>query len=177
VGRLGLRTGPAVRRSGGPAVRRATAADLGAIVALEAACFPAVDRFPPRAWRRLLAPVCRHTALTLVCDGDDGALAGSVCLLLRRTARVVRIYSIAVAPAARGRGLGRLLLLAAVAALPRRITTLSLEVRADNGAALGLYCALGFVETHRLPRYYGDGADGVRLRCGRAALPPPPRVP
>jgi len=167
VGKLGL-TRPA-------GVRAARASDLDAIVALEAECFAPADRFPRRAWRRLLSPTCRGSARIWLAERDGGVL-GSICWLLRAGSGVARMYSLAVSPRARGRGLGRLLVTASAARLPARVATLALEVRADNAAALALYCGLGFVETQRLPEYYdapeGGGALGLRLRCARAALPP-----
>ena len=38
------------------------------------------------------------------------------------------------------------------------------HVRADNRAALELYGKLGFVESGRLPGYYEDGAEALRMR-------------
>ncbi|MGB5098427.1 MAG: hypothetical protein WBN82_11005, partial [Porticoccaceae bacterium] len=46
----------------------------------------------------------------------------------------------------------------------RGCTALTLEVRADNGAALELYRKLGFVEAGHLPGYYEDGAEALRMR-------------
>jgi ribosomal-protein-alanine N-acetyltransferase len=150
----------------------ATARDLNAVCALEARCFGPADRFPRRTWRRLLTVAARHgSSLTLVA-ADAAGIGGVVNLLLRRNAAVARIYSIAVDPAWRGRGVGRALLLAAAAAAPRRCRTLSLEVRADNAPAIGLYRACGFTESTSLPGYYPDGAAGVRLTAARVAVTP-----
>ena len=80
------------------------------------------------------------------------------------------MYSLSVHPAARGRGLARLLIAASLQRLAKRIDTLGLEVRSDNGAAVGLYCSLGFVETARLPDYYGPGRSGLRMRATRKAV-------
>lgn len=93
-----------------------------------------------------------------------------ICLICRQRDRVARIYSVAVDPSCQGRGLGRKLIAAAVAALPERIATLSLEVRTTNTVALGLYQRLGFVEVKALPGYYFDGSDGLRLRAARAEI-------
>jgi len=80
------------------------------------------------------------------------------------------MYSLSVHPEARGRGLARQLVDASLRRLPGRIETLGLEVRSDNTAAVGLYCALGFVETARLPGYYGRGRHGLRMRASRSAV-------
>lgn len=80
------------------------------------------------------------------------------------------MYSLAVHPRARGRGLARALVAASLRRLPAGISRLGLEVRADNAAAVGLYCALGFIETARLPAYYGRGRHGLRMRAARASV-------
>lgn len=147
-------------------VRAATSSDLDGILALETAAFPAEDRFPRRSWRRLLTV---DSALCLVVGEPQHVLA-SVAWLLRDGSGLARMYSLAVHPEARGRGLARELVRVSLRRLPRRIDTLGLEVRADNAAAVGLYCALGFMETARLPAYYGPGRDGLRLRATLASV-------
>ena len=41
---------------------------------------------------------------------------------------------------------------------------LTLEVQKRNAAAIALYAGHGFVPDRLLPRYYEDGADGMRMR-------------
>ncbi len=96
-------------------------------------------------------------------------MVGAINGLTRATSAVLRIYTIAVDPAVRGRGLGERLLRALAVAAPRRCATISLEVRADNPAR-GLYEKLGMRVASTLRGYYDDGADGVRYRAPRAAL-------
>lgn len=65
------------------------------------------------------------------------------------------ILNVAVAPAYRRCGIGRQLLLSLEARLRAGgVTSLSLEVRPSNAAALALYAALGYREVGRRPRYY-----------------------
>jgi ribosomal-protein-alanine N-acetyltransferase len=69
-----------------------------------------------------------------------------------------------VDPAARGRGLGRILLADAEAQARRAgCRGLRLEVRQDNLAANALYAAAGYQRLTSLPAYYEDGGDGWRL--------------
>jgi ribosomal-protein-alanine N-acetyltransferase len=97
----------------------------------------------------------------------EGAPCGFV--LARVAADEAEILSVAVAPAARRRGAGRKLLEAAMAEAARRaVSRLFLEVAVDNRAALGLYAALGFIETGRRKAYYarekGPAADALVLK-------------
>lgn len=138
--------------------RPAVAADLPALVALEA-LFPG-DRLSARSLRRLLRS---PSACLRVVDGADG-LAGAAVLLTRAGSRVGRIYSLVVAPSARGRGLARALVAALEEEARRRgCARMRLEVRADNAAARALYATLGYIERTLLPGYYEDGGDGLRL--------------
>ena len=145
--------------------------DLEAIVALETRSFAPHDRFARATWRHLLGPAARRgSSLTLVARKGK-AVVGTVNGLLRAGSHVLRIYSLAVDPSQRGRGLGGRLILALVAAAPRRCTTVSLEVRYDNSGARMLYERLGFTVHERLPGYYPDGGAGIRYRVLRSALP------
>jgi [ribosomal protein S18]-alanine N-acetyltransferase len=99
-----------------------------------------------------------------------GGAAGALVLLSRRNSRSARIYSLVVHPRARGCGLAQALVRRAEAEARRRgCQAVSLEVRADNRAARSLYAGLGYCELKRLPEYYEDGADGLRLQRGFTA--------
>lgn len=68
------------------------------------------------------------------------------------------VQTIAVAPQARGRGIGGALLGELVAAARQRgARRLCLEVRSDNQAAIGLYERAGFRVDGRRRDYYGPG--------------------
>jgi ribosomal protein S18 acetylase RimI-like enzyme len=150
-----------------PEVRRLLRADLDALVDLETASFPPSDRFPRRNWRHVLGS--RATLVLGVPDPEAG-LQAAICWLLRSSSRVARMYSLAVHPTARGRGLGKLLVAASVQRLPRRCGILGLEVRPDNASAVGLYRALGFRPVAGLADYYGAGEDGMRMQASREAV-------
>lgn len=145
-------------------IRHATEADLPGILELESA-FPS-DRLSRRALRRLLG---RPSAQLWVVRGSGRAEAAQVLaaivVLTRGNSRVARIYSLAVTPAARGRGLARALLGHAQHWAERAgMREMRLEVRSDSHAARTLYAGLGYLEHTTLPGYYEDGGDGLRLR-------------
>lgn len=139
-------------------IRRAVAADLDALVTLEQRSF-SHDRLSRAQYRRHLDS---DSALVLVANGAR-YLCGSAVLFFRRGTRVARLYSLATAPEARGRGLGTVLLAAAEQAAHRHhCRCLRLEVRTDNAAAIRLYECHGYVRTGRRAGYYEDGSDAWR---------------
>lgn len=140
-------------------VRAARASDAAGILQLEQS-FPG-DRMSARSVRHFLrAPgACVRVAVI------GAGVAGAIILLLRRNSRWARIYSVAVDPQWRGRGIGRRLVLAAEADARRRgCAGVALEVREDNAGARALYDDLGYHPDAVLPGYYEDGAPGIRLR-------------
>ncbi len=87
----------------------------------------------------------------------------------RRGADEAEILSVAVARAARGRGLARRLLMLHLGRLAGLgVRTVFLEVDAHNAPALGLYRRAGFREVARRPNYYASdtkaSADALVLR-------------
>ena len=131
---------------------------MSAIVALEQASFSG-DRLSARSVRRLLPQLW-------VRDGDTaGRLDGYLLVLTPARQRTARLYAIAVAPHARGRGLGRMLLGAAEAiARGAGRDALILEVRPDNHPARQLYASAGYVPFGSYDAFYEDGAPALRLR-------------
>jgi tRNA threonylcarbamoyladenosine biosynthesis protein TsaB len=84
---------------------------------------------------------------------SQGHLAGFI--MLRAILCEAEILTLAVVPALRQRGLGKTLLQAALAsAHTNGISSIFLEVNANNAAAIALYKACGFAETGRRKGYY-----------------------
>ncbi|WP_044558390.1 N-acetyltransferase [Azospirillum sp. B4] len=141
--------------------RPATPADLEALLALEALCFE-FNRMGRRSFKRLLE---RPSAHILVIDGAGGTLAASAVLLSRVGNRGLRVYSLAVHPRQRGRGLAKAMMAAALdLARATGHQWLSLEVHPENAAARALYDRLGFHQTSVEENYYADGSHAFRLR-------------
>lgn len=76
----------------------------------------------------------------------------------RRAADEAELLSIGVRPAYRRLGVGRALVVALAACVPRA-RAMFLEVGEDNPSARGLYASMGFAVVGRRPDYYrrGDG--------------------
>lgn len=139
-------------------LRRARLADLDALLALEA-LFPS-DRMTRPTLRRFL----RHPSAQLWVAAQGRQLVGDLLLLFRRGSDSARIYSVVVAPQARGQGLGeRLIARAERAATAAGCKRIKLEVRRRNRPAQALYAKRGYQLVKALPGYYEDGSDGLRL--------------
>ena len=139
-------------------IRRATPTDLPALLALERSAFT-TDHLSPRQYRQhLVSP----TAIVLVAADESGVL-GTALVFFRRESDLARLYSIAVAHDARGRGVGEALLAAVEqAALRRGARRMRLEVRQDNAAAMRLYERGGYTRFAERPGYYEDGGHAWR---------------
>jgi ribosomal-protein-alanine N-acetyltransferase len=98
-------------------------------------------------------------------------------ILVRSLGPEAEVITLAVAPAARRRGLGRALVETAAAAVAAGgAEALFLEVAADNAPALALYESTGFVRAGHRRGYYarppGPAVDALTLR--RMLSPPAP---
>ncbi len=132
--------------------------DAAAIFALEDH-FPS-DRMSMRSVRRFLSVPSAHVWVAELA----GEVVGTLIWLSRVNGQTARIYSVVVAPEARGRQFAQRLVQAMEAhALKQGCTRATLEVREDNPAARALYAKLGYVETAKLRAFYEDGADGLKL--------------
>ncbi|HNS87854.1 MAG TPA: GNAT family N-acetyltransferase [Parvularculaceae bacterium] len=140
-------------------VRVAGAGDLDAIDAIEQRSFVR-DRFPRRNLGRLL----KAGSAVVVLARLGGRPAGYAALLFRKGSGLARLYSIAVDPDARGRGVANALLAAAARrARARGADRLRLEVRPSNKPAVTLYERAGFAVFDRKTGYYDDGEDAIRM--------------
>lgn len=136
-------------------IRPARPADVRWLAALETESF-ASDHISTAEFRRLVnSRLCR----VLVAE-HAGARLGAAVLKRRLARRALYIYSLAVAPAARGCGWGAALLTDAdVVARREGCRSVELEVRADDPAAIRFYRLAGFRLRDRRSSWYDDGAD------------------
>jgi ribosomal-protein-alanine N-acetyltransferase len=93
-----------------------------------------------------------------------GQVIGYLCFWL--VADELHILNIATHPNHRRRGIGKLLLQAALAdARQRGVRSASLEVRSSNLPAILLYQSLGFREVTVRRQYYENGEDALLMVC------------
>lgn len=145
-------------------LRVASIADLDALEELETRSF-GMDRISRRSFRNLLQS---PSALVVVAEagraGHEIPLAAYGVLLFRAGTALARLYSLAVAPQAGGRGLGRAVLRHFEdAAYDRDRIAIRLEVREDNAAAIALYRSEGYRCIGTYGAYYADGTRALRF--------------
>jgi ribosomal protein S18 acetylase RimI-like enzyme len=99
---------------------------------------------------------------------SGGGVCGSCERRRRAVAPAVTFRLIAVVPAHRGCGLGKMLLAALLdEARGLGVSDVFLEVRADNEPAMALYESFGFRPIDRRVGYYQpDGVDAIVMRAG-----------
>jgi len=152
IGRLSGRRPVERALPAGLVVRPATRRDVERIVAIERAAFS-----DPWSHDSFVALLVNPRVLFAVADwpaerGGTGVVGYVVAWFVVDEAEVANV---AVAPDARGRGIGaRLLDEALRAARDRGASSVYLEVRDSNAAARSLYETRGFVEVGRRRRYY-----------------------
>ena len=135
-------------------IRAAEAADIPSLAAIEAAVFPT------DAWgeRELASHLAGVGTLSLLLTDPAGKAIGLVLGVTLPPEG--ELYRIAVLPAYRGAGLGRLLLAEFLAVLADRgADECYLEVRAENTVAQALYASCGFLQVGRRKNYYKDPRD------------------
>ncbi|WP_241992930.1 ribosomal protein S18-alanine N-acetyltransferase [Cryobacterium frigoriphilum] len=145
-------------------LRRATVADLAAIMHLETTVFQA-DAWSSEMMRGDIADANCFYLVAFPPD-DPERIEGYAGLLAARGGGQGDIQTIAVAETARGRGLGRVLMLSLIGeARKRGAREVFLEVRADNPSAQRLYARLGFDELGVRRGYYQpDNVDAIVMR-------------
>ncbi|HAQ23213.1 MAG TPA: ribosomal-protein-alanine N-acetyltransferase [Acidimicrobiaceae bacterium] len=136
-------------------IRAMSAADVPAVRALDALVQP--SPWSEEFLREQLVDTASRTLL--VAEGPDGSQVGHAALVV--LADEGHVTSIAVDPAHQRSGIGSRILAALCRdALARGLSALTLEVRASNSAAIGLYRQFGFAPAGVRPRYYVD-PDGL----------------
>lgn len=139
--------------------RIATPDDLDALLALETQCF-SHDRLSRRSFRHWLND---PKGILLLAEEGSSVLAYGLVWCLQGT-RLARLYSMAVHPDARGRGLA-FSVLSQLEGLARErgFLTMRLEVDTRNAAAIGLYERAGYRIFGEYHDYYDDHGDALRM--------------
>jgi ribosomal protein S18 acetylase RimI-like enzyme len=151
---------------------QASPSDIDALVGLENRTFDDYVALGRRQFRYLLN--CPRATTHIV--RHDGIIVAAAVLLRRKTrsGTTGRLYSIAVEPQFRGKGIGKTLLLECLDVLRRdSVSACGLEVDDDNKAAIALYENVGFKKVRILPHYYGQSKHGWKMKLNLAAATAP----
>ncbi len=148
--------------------RPAGESDLPTLLALESNSFRS-DRISRRSFRRWL----RHRDCVFLVFDSGEAVTGYALVTLRRGTRLARLYSLAVATEARGRGVAQALLEAVEqGARETGALYMRLEVATDNEPAIRLYRKLGYTPFGLYEDYYEDHGSALRMeKCIRPFAP------
>jgi [ribosomal protein S18]-alanine N-acetyltransferase len=152
-------------------IRRALPGELERILEIERASFggEAYDRNLFAYYMNKCGSLFLVAARRLARGGRaaaQGKLCGYLIACLRGTrfGTSAELVSVAVEPAARGRGVASALLDSALRRLARRgAGRLNLVVRATNEPARAFYEKYGFRRIRIVPGYYQDGGDGIAM--------------
>ncbi len=126
------------------------------IAALERACFS-------RPWSEesLQGELWNDSAVVIVAEGEDGTVLGYAGL--QTVLDEGYINNVAVDEKFRRQGVADELIAAFVRFGQAKLAFLTLEVRASNAPAIGLYAKHGFVEVGRRKNYYDDPKEDALL--------------
>ena len=141
-------------------IRNAIDTDLQRLLELESNSFSS-DRLSRRSFRHWIK--ASHGIL-LVAEAD-GTVAGYGLAQLHKGTRLARLYSLAVDPAVRGKGVGRKIIhqLEERAAARGRLY-MRLEVAVGNRQAIELYESMEYRSFGIYPDYYEDHNDALRMQ-------------
>jgi ribosomal-protein-alanine N-acetyltransferase len=152
-------------------LREATLADVGALTAIDALCFPPEDRYA----RGLMEDILRGKFLVETVDRVSTQLAierGAVpaaekvigFMTVARDRGFGLIVTVDVHPENRRRGVGKLLMRAGEAKMREwGVTAAVLTVGTRNQAAQRLYEKEGYLLFRRIPGYYESGDDALEM--------------
>ncbi|MCB1141412.1 MAG: GNAT family N-acetyltransferase/peptidase C39 family protein [Leptospiraceae bacterium] len=140
-------------------LRPANLTDLDGLIQLETTSFDS-DQISRRSFRYLLTKGKAETWL----DEESGEIRGYAIVLFNSGTSSARLYSIAVQPQSRGKGIAeRLIRKIEETSLEKDFIYLRLEVRKDNLPAQNLYQKLGYKKIEIVKEYYEDKMDAQRF--------------
>ncbi len=139
---------------------RAKANDLNELHRLEQQCFDA-EAFSRRQLRYLI----NRAKGEFWISRENGQISSFLILLKKKNSRGMRLYSLAVSPTFRRRGLAeKALAKAELSAQQSGLSYLYLEVSENNQAAIQLYLRFGFEVFGERRAYYADGSKALLMR-------------
>ncbi|HAI11917.1 MAG TPA: RimK family alpha-L-glutamate ligase, partial [Phycisphaerales bacterium] len=145
-------------------LRSASVSDLDELLAIEQACFDITRRSTRRSLLNSLNSPMQQIWVATTRDKNACEVISGV-MILHHHVHTLRIYSIAVCPDFRGKGVGsKLLKYAHQLAVERHYDHLSLEADQADTKLIDWYVSHGYQVITSLPNYYASGHHAVRMR-------------
>ena len=139
---------------------KAKKSDVEEIYNLEQVCFEA-DAFSKKQFKYLITKANSD----FIVIRDKFKIIAYLIILKRRNSKYYRIYSIAIAPNARGFGLAKKLLgYTEEITIKDKARGIKLEVSEKNEAAINLYLSHKFQPVGKKDNYYADGSSAILMR-------------
>ena len=133
--------------------------DIEALVAIENSCFLS-DRLSRRSFSRSL----KNPVQLLKVARVGNTAVGYALIHWRQNGKSARLYSLAVLERWRQNGIAAMLVNAMrKSAMHKDKRFLTLEVRANSSSLISFYQQLGFAVQKRIPTYYEDGEDALKM--------------
>jgi [ribosomal protein S18]-alanine N-acetyltransferase len=140
-------------------IRRLRASEIDRILRIEHASF-GKDAYD----RNLFAEYFRKCGELFLVAVRGRRICGYAITCIRVGNSCAEVISIAVDPAARQKGAASELMASTIRRLRRRdVARVSLMVKVTNLPARRFYEKWGFRNPRRVPKYYEDGKDGIRM--------------
>jgi ribosomal-protein-alanine acetyltransferase len=134
--------------------------DLNTLVEIENRCFT-IDRMSARSIKHMIV----KGNCDFVVARQAEVIVAYILVLYHRGTHLARLYSFAVLPEYRARGIGEQLLAEGERlAMLRDCVYMRLEVRTDNLGAIRMYEKLGYNSFGLLKDYYEDHGDAIRYQ-------------
>ncbi len=141
-------------------IRPLTEKQTKEVLKLNLRCFKAGENYTKYTFSYLLSEPNTLSYRIIIPDGN---MVGFIFIMCNENG-TGHITTIGIAPEHRRRGLAVKLLRHTENAMQnRKISMLTLEVRAGNIAAQNLYRSLGYLTIQRLKKYYNNGEDGFLM--------------
>jgi ribosomal-protein-alanine N-acetyltransferase len=140
-------------------IRRLRASEIDRILKIELASF-GKDAYD----RNLFAEYLRKCGELFLVAVRGRRICGYVITCMRVGSSSAELVSIAVDAAARQKGAASELMASTIRRLRRRdVARVTLMVKVTNKPARRFYEKWGFRKVRRVPKYYEDGRDGIRM--------------
>jgi len=140
--------------------QKALPKDVEQVAELEKLCF-GEEGFSKKQINYLIRKANGEVVVAII----SGEIIASLILLFRKNSQQIRLYSLAVSPQMRGKGIAKeMISYSENKAKEMGLNKLSLEVNENNHSAIQLYQSAGFQFFQTKKDYYKDGSSALVMK-------------